>query len=132
MESDYEMYLYTEITTPDVMPAVEGKASTTEAAREAILSTLFFYPLLEVIEIITFGAFTPVLVFQFTIIGLALAMFCIGYWTIPGENLIVAGILSCIPIGVAISLRQFDFWAIAAIVLWLAGCAIGEGRRMPA
>jgi len=131
MESDYEMYLYDEDTTQDIMPAIPGKETSTDAARRVALSTHFLFPFAEAIETITSNHITVVFQFQMGIVALALVLFFLGYFFL-GENLAIAGTLSCIPMGYGIAISAYDWWVIAALVLWLAGCVIGENRRIPA
>ena len=111
------------------MPFVSGEESPTEAARDTALSGHVLYELAEAIETVTDNRITVVLQFQMALFTGALVLFVLGYIFL-GEHLLIAGILSCLPIGYGISILAFDKWLIIALILWLVGCTLAEGRRV--
>lgn len=129
LESDYEMYVYDEEKPQDIMPAIPGKETNTDAARRAALSSHFLFPVVEAIETATGNRFTVSFQYQIGLAVISLVLFIVGYFFL-GENLIIGGILSILPLAYGVTIKAYDWWVIPALVLWLVGCAITEGRRI--
>ena len=81
----------------------------------------------ETIEEATNNRLPVLLQYQMAYITLAIILFMLIYAKFT--NLILAGIGFAVPIGYGASIPIYDFWAVIAIILWLGGCAIMEGRK---
>lgn len=128
LESDYEPY-YAPGTgaTQSIAPEVTSPLIESDAVRRAAIDDDPLMPAAEAIEEATGGRLPVLLTYWW---GYIIASVVVFIWSYDKfNNLIIAGILFVLPIGFAVSQGIFDWWVIAALVLWLVGCVMMEGRR---
>lgn len=133
LESDYEAYYTPTTPTQDIAPevtppAIESDVAIADAVREAAIANDPFYPAAVAIEEATEGKLPVLLTYWWAYILISVMLFIWVYSKFP--NLILAGIAFCLPIGFGISQGLFDFWVIAALIMWMMGCVVFEGRRV--